>query len=79
MHGDLLDPAAFGVRLGLKLRAAAEARARQAGVPLSVWVRLVVQERLGEREIPDAENIGTKSDSGAELDAAYAAEMGKIK
>lgn len=79
MHGDLLDPAAFGVRLGVKLRTAAEAEARRVGVPLSVWVRLLVQERLGEKESSTGDNTRRQHGSSADFDAAYAAEMGKLK
>ena len=79
MHGDLLDPAAFGVRLGVKLRAAAEIEARRAGVPLSVWVRLLVQERLSDKVIPNAKAEENKSEPNVEFEAAYAAEMGKLK
>ncbi|MGH9715636.1 MAG: hypothetical protein ACRD4R_02755 [Candidatus Acidiferrales bacterium] len=79
MHGDLLDPAAFGVRLGVNLRAAAEIEARRAGVPLSVWVRLLVQERLREVVIPNAKAEEHKSETSVEFEAAYAAEMGKLK
>lgn len=81
MHGnrERLDPGACGIRFGVYLRARAEAAARLAGMPLSVWVRRLVQERLGENEIAHTGTSEKQPDPNRELDAAFAAEMEKLK
>lgn len=81
MHdsGERLDPGACGIRFGVHLRARAEAAARLAGLPLSVWVRRLVQERLGEKNYKNMETREETADRNKEFDAAFATEMEKLK
>jgi len=82
-----VDPGSCGVRLGSKLRLAAEREARRRGFCLSVWIRHLVETavqradgRAGQtpKETPSVSEAREVSHRSGELDSAYLKEMEKL-